>query len=70
MLMLSEPVVSREDLAQIGMESLAYIRPVTINGRCFHIIHAADGRPISVATDRELAFIAVRQHEMNPVSIH
>ena len=33
-------------------------------------VHAADGERIALVGDRELAFAAARQHEMNPVSVH
>lgn len=33
-------------------------------------VHAGDGQRIALVGDRELAFAAARQHEMNPVSVH
>lgn len=33
-------------------------------------VHSADGERIALVGDRELAFAAARQHEMNPVSVH
>lgn len=33
-------------------------------------VHASDGERIALVGDRELAFAAARQHEMNPVSVH
>ncbi|HPE30570.1 MAG TPA: DUF1150 domain-containing protein [Parvularculaceae bacterium] len=33
-------------------------------------VHAADGERIALVGDRDLAFAAARQHEMNPVSVH
>ncbi|MEM9617703.1 MAG: DUF1150 domain-containing protein [Pseudomonadota bacterium] len=33
-------------------------------------VHAASGERIALVGDRELAFAAARQHEMNPVSVH
>lgn len=33
-------------------------------------IHSADGERIALVGDRDLAFAAARQHEMNPVSVH
>ena len=33
-------------------------------------VHAADGERIALVGDRELAFAAARQYEMNPVSVH
>ena len=70
MLILNEHNVSREELAHFGLETLAYIKPVIINGRHVHIIHAADGTPLSMAADRDLAFVTILRHEMSPVSLH
>lgn len=33
-------------------------------------VHSSDGERIALVGDRELAFAAARQHEMNPVSVH
>lgn len=35
-----------------------------------YAVHAADGERIALVGDRELAFAAARQHEMDPVSVH
>lgn len=62
--------ISTESLALFGLDSLAYVRPIHLNGRCIHVIHAADGTPLSIATDRAVADITIRQYEMEPVSVH
>ena len=33
-------------------------------------VHSSDGERIALVGDRDLAFAAARQHEMNPVSVH
>ncbi len=33
-------------------------------------VHASDGERIALVGDRDLAFAAARQYEMNPVSVH
>lgn len=33
-------------------------------------VHSSTGERIALVGDRELAFAAARQHEMNPVSVH
>ncbi len=60
-----------EMLAEVGAPALAYVRPVEIDGgqKAFGIF-SAKGQQMGVAPSRELAFIAVRQHEMFPVSVH
>jgi len=52
------------------MPDLAYIKPVFMNGTAAFAIHAADGSPMAVAVDCELAIAAVVQHEMMPALVH
>ena len=35
-----------------------------------YAIHDTAGNRVGIAPDRELAFIAARQHELTPVSVH
>ncbi len=39
-------------------------------GTTLYALHAADGSRIALLGDRDVAFAAARQHEMNPVSVH
>ena len=48
----------------------AYIREVTMDGAVVYGIHAPDGRLLGVAPDRDIAFAAARQHQLNPLSVH
>ena len=36
----------------------------------FFALHAADGRRVAVVDSRDMAFVAARQHELEPVSVH
>jgi len=49
---------------------IAYIKAVTVDGIRAYAIHAADGTALAIVKDRDLAFAAVRQHELEPVSVH
>lgn len=62
--------LSAEQLASLGVSHIAYVKPITINGVQGFAIHAADGTPMAVAGDREVAVAAVMQHEMLAVSVH
>lgn len=71
-----EPVVSdirkltTEQLAQLGVSQIAYVKPVMVNGTVGYAIHAANGLPMGLAEDRDVAIAAVLQHEMVPVPVH
>lgn len=62
--------MSARDFAAWGIEDVAYVRKVTIDGKAAWAICAADGSGIGVAPDRELAFAAARQNDLEPVSVH
>ena len=61
---------SLEDLVRLGLEDIAYIKAVTLEGQRFYAIHAADGTPLTLAAERETAIATVRQHDMEPASVH
>jgi hypothetical protein len=54
----------------IGLQQLAYVKPTVVNGVTGFSIHAADGTQIGMAPSRDIAFAAVKQHELEPVSLH
>jgi hypothetical protein len=56
--------------AALGLEELAYVKRVTVGGVPAYAIHAADGRRLGRASDRAVAFAALRQHDLVPVSVH
>lgn len=62
--------LSPEQLVRLGMSQIAYVKPVIFNGEPAFAIHAADGTPMAVATDRDMAIAAVVQHEMLPTLVH
>ncbi|BBK34987.1 hypothetical protein STAQ_00650 [Allostella sp. ATCC 35155] len=62
--------LSVQDFAQLGLPHLAYVRRVVINDEIRFAIHAADGSTMGMAPDIDVAFAAVRQHDMEPLSVH
>jgi len=64
------PVISPRDFAAIGLEDIAYVKPVTVKGATAYAIHAADGTQMAIVANRELAMATVIQHDMEPVSVH
>jgi hypothetical protein len=73
---VNEPVafdvrhLSEQQLAALGVSHIAYVKPVIVNGVVGFAIHAADGTPMAVAGDRDVAVAAIVQHEMHPLSVH
>jgi len=62
--------MSSNDLALWGMQDVAFIKRVVVNDEVGWSIHAADGSHMGLAPDRDLAFAAVRQHDLEPFSVH
>lgn len=62
--------LSAEQLGALGVSHIAYVKPVVLNGEQGFAIHAADGTPMAVAGDRQVAVAAILQHEMQPLSVH
>jgi hypothetical protein len=62
--------LSPQDFATFGLNDIAYVKPVVADGGKGFAIHAADGTRLTVMADRLAAFAAVRQHDMEPYSVH
>ena len=62
--------LSVADWARFGVQQIAYIRPVVLNGVPAMSIHAADGTQIGAAPNAEMAIAAIEQHELAAVLVH
>jgi hypothetical protein len=62
--------MTTNDLAMLGMQDVAYVKPVIVEGNPGYAVHAADGTQMALIANRDLAFAVVRQNEMEPVSVH
>jgi len=62
--------LSAEQFGRLGVSQIAYVKTVVLDGAIAFAIHAADGTPMAVADNRDLAIAAVRQHEMVPTLVH
>ena len=58
------------DFRDLGLAQLAYVKAVTADGQIAYSVHAADGTEIAVMADRAVACAAVRQHDLEPLSVH
>ncbi|MEX0646049.1 MAG: DUF1150 domain-containing protein [Parvularculaceae bacterium] len=63
------PVVARDVMGDLIDEDGDMVLEVPEDATLYSV-HTADGERIALVGDRELAFAAARQHEMNPVSVH
>ncbi len=64
--------LSLRDFARIGMDEIAYIRPVTVAGRTVDAfaVYAADGTQLSVLDSMDMAIATMRHNDLMPVTLH
>lgn len=62
--------LSSQDFLNFGVEDVAYIRPVTVEGASAFAIHRADGTPISVAESMDAAIMSARYNDLEPLAVN
>ena len=62
--------MSPQELAVLGVQDLAYVKPVEHEGAPAFGIFAADGTQMALAASRDLALVVIRQSDMEPASVH
>jgi hypothetical protein len=58
------------DWGAFAVDHVAYVKRIEMNGQVGYAIHAADGTPITVMDNRDVAMAAVRQNGLEPASVH
>ena len=61
---------SESDLAAMGMNNLAYIKPVLVNEVKAFENYTAEGSTVTTVRTYELAAVVIRQHDLEPDSVH
>jgi hypothetical protein len=62
--------MSEADFAHWGVPQVAFVKRIIVDDVAGWSIHAADGTQMGLAPSRDLAFAAIKQHELEPVSVH
>jgi len=62
--------MSARELTLLGMQDIAYVKRAVVNDAPGYSVHAADGTQIAAFVDRDVAFATVRQHDLEPLSVH
>ena len=62
--------ISPQEFAHFGMQDVAFVRRAVIDEKVCWAIHAADGTEIATMSDRDVALATVRQHDLEPLSVH
>ncbi len=59
-----------EAFAYLGAPALAYVKEVKVEGEPAFAVHAADGTAIAIFDNRDYAFAAAKQNDLDAVSVH
>lgn len=62
--------MTAQELAVLGVQNVAYVRPVDHEGEPAFGIFSADGTQMAIAANRDLAFAVIRQNDLEPASVH
>ena len=62
--------ISTEQLAQLGMQQIAYVKPVVVNGTAASRSMPPTARRWRLPVDLDVAVAAIVQHEMVPAQVH
>lgn len=62
--------LSQRDFAMFGRSEMAYVKRVETDGVPGYAVHAATGTYLWRCADRDLAVAVLRQHEIEPLSLH
>ena len=66
-----EKSMSPADFRMLGMNFVAYVKKISNSDAERFGVYAANGAEIALMdVDRDVAFATVRQHNMEPVSVH
>jgi hypothetical protein len=62
--------ISQEDLAALGLNDVAYVRPILHEGAQAFRIHGADGRALAMVATADAATAIILRNDMTPVSLN
>lgn len=62
--------LSPKDFKVMGLNEMAYIKQIKVDGHDAFAVHAADGTPLTVNDTKETALGSLFHNELNAVSIH
>ena len=62
--------MSPNELASLGINYVAYVKPITVDGVRAFGIYGADGQQLGVSSRRDHALEAIRENDLEPLSLH
>jgi len=62
--------LSSQDFLSLGLSQVAYVKPLEQDGDNYYAIYAADGTQMAVLASQDAALAAIRQHDMELLTLH
>ena len=62
--------LSSQDFLSLGLSQVAYVKALEQDGQSYFAIYAADGTQMAIVASRDAALAAIRQHDMEPLTLH
>ena len=62
--------LSSQDFLEFGMQHVAYVKPVYVEGGTAYAIHAANGTPLSVMDTLDEALLMIRHNDLDAIAVH
>ena len=61
--------ITAEQLGQLGVSQIAYLKPVIVNGAAVFAIHAADGTPMAGVSDQGVTLFEAVEEAPLPAAL-
>lgn len=62
--------MTQNDLRDLGLEEVGYVRQYTVKGKPAWVLHAADGTALAVQDTPVSLRLSAQHHELDIVSLH
>ena len=66
----SGPLPQTIDFQRLGLNQVAYVKVTEVDQEIRYMVNTADGTAVTAFPSEALARMAIRDHELEPVSIH
>lgn len=65
-----ENMISTDELARLGVDSVAYVRSKVVDNRKMWFVYAAQGAELACTDDENQAISLIFDNKLIPVSVH
>lgn len=62
--------MTQNDLRELGMEEVGYVRKYSVKGKPAWVLHAADGTALAVQENMPALQTSLQHHDLDIVSVH